>query len=229
MGMLYHYPAMKTNETGVMREIYSWDTGAYLGQIPEAKVTYNVVGNCNEYGHCIGETTWADEFGEEVKGAILDYGSLIYVTLQRAKTSREAIHTIVDLLEMFGYASRAGETFSIADRITDEAWLMEFVGRKDKKKGVVYVARRIPDGMVAAHANLPRITTFPRNDPDDCIYLKDVVELAREWGLYNGSDEAFSFSDTFNPLKPENVRYGDARVWALYSALSSDDSFESTY
>jgi dipeptidase len=141
MGMLYHYPAMTTNETGVMREKYSWDTGAYIGQIPEANVTYNVVGNCNEYGLCIGETTWADEFGEEVKGAILDYGSLIYVTLQRAKTSREAIHTIVDLLEMFGYASRAGESFTIADRMTGEAWLMEFVGRKDKKKGVVYVAR----------------------------------------------------------------------------------------
>jgi dipeptidase len=229
MGTLYHYPARTANVSGVMREIYSWDTGAYLGEIPEAKVTYNVVGNCNEYGLCIGETTWADEFGEEVKGAILDYGSLIYVTLQRVKTSRKAIHTIVDLLETFGYASQAGETFSIADRITGEAWLMEFVGRGDEKKGVVYVARKIPDGMVAAHANLPRITTIPRNDPDNCIYSEDVVDLAREWGLYDGTDEDFSFSDTFNPLTPKMARFGDARVWALYSALSSDEAFEESY
>jgi len=114
------------------------------------------------------------------EGAILDYGSLIYVTLQRAKTSREAIHTMVDLLDTYGYASPAGESFSIADRITGEAWLMEFVGRRDEQKGVVYVARRIPDGMIAAHANLARITTFPRNDPDNCIYTEDVIELARK-------------------------------------------------
>jgi dipeptidase len=229
MGLLYHYPAMTTNETG-MREIYEWDTGAHLGQIPEANVTYNVVGNCNEYGLCIGETTWNDQNNGTVQeGAILDYGSLIYVTLQRTKTSREAIHTITDLLDMFGYASPAGETFSIADRITSEAWLMELVGRRDTKKGAVYVAQRIPDGMIAAHANLGRITTFPRNDPDNCIYLKDVVELAREWGLYNGTDEDFSFSGAFNPVTPQSARYGDARVWAIYSALSSDETFESSY
>jgi dipeptidase len=163
------------------------------------------------------------------EGAIFDYGSLIYVTLQRAKTSREAIHTMVDLLDTYGYASPAGESFSIADRITGEAWLMEFVGRRDEQKGVVYVARRIPDGMIAAHANLARITTFPRSDPDNCLYTEDVIELARKWSLYDGPDEDFSFSDVFNPVTPESARFGDARVWALYSALTSDEEFQSTY
>jgi len=233
MGMLYHYPAKVHNQTAgttTMRKIYNWDGGGYLGEIVEANITYNVVGNCNEHGLCIGETTWDDQGWSQVlqDGAILDYGSLIYVTLQRAKTSREAIRIMSELVDEYGYAS-SGESFSIVDRIASEAWIMEMIGRGKTKKGAVFVARRIPDGMITAHANLARITTFPRNDPDNCIYSRDVVDLARELDLYHGSDEDFSFSDTYNRVTAESARYGDARVWAIFSELSSDETFQKAY
>lgn len=232
MGFLYHYPPSQ-GDAGKKRKIYEWDTGAYLGEIDEADETYNVVGNCNEHGLCIGEST----FGgvgvlQEQKDAILDYGSLIWVTLQRSKSAREAIKTIESLMDTYGYASE-GESFSILDQ-SGEVWLMDIVGRGNDydRIGAVWVARRIPDGMVSAHANQARITTFPRNDPDNCMYADDVVDLAVHYGLYSKDADPvdFSFSDVYCPMTFLQARLSEARVWSVFSAIADrDHSFEREY
>lgn len=165
-----------------MLPVYDWDSGKYLGQIPQAKHTYNVVGNINEHSLSIAETTYGglEELMHQ-PGAIIDYGSLIYITLQRAKTAREAIVTMGDLVAKYGYASE-GESFSIAD--PQEVWIMELIGKGPNEVGAVWVARRVPDGYVSSHANQARITTFPLNDKDNCIYSSDVISFARAKGLY---------------------------------------------
>ena len=230
MGQCYHYPAANHDNT-TMRQVYDWDSGVYLGEIPEARQTYNVVGNINEHGLCIGETTFG---GVQVlahqPGAIIDYGSLIYITLQRSKTAREAIHTMIHLMDTYGYASE-GESFSIADR-SGQVWMMEVIGRGDTygKLGAVYVAQRIPDGMVAAHANQARIQRFERDDPESCIYAPDVVDVAVHYNLYpaNADPLDFSFSDTFDPVDFTTARFGDARVWSIFSKIAPQ-GFEEQY
>ena len=161
----------------------------------------------------------------EDKQGIMDYGSLIYITLQRARTAREAIATIVFLANRYGYAS-SGESFSIADE--NEAWIMELIGKGSKlddkgnnlRKGIVWVARRIPDGYVSGHANQARITTFPLNDKKNCLYAEDVISFAREMGYFSGKDEEFSFCDAYAPLDFGGLRGCEARVWSFFRTVA---------
>lgn len=216
-GELYYQPAADHPE-GAMRDIYEWDTGKYLGKIPQVAHTYSVVGNMNEFQLAIGETTFGGrkELAKQ-SGAIMDYGSLIYVTLQRAKTAREAIKVMTDLVETYGYAS-SGESFSIAD--PHEVWLLEMIGKGEGEKGAVWVALRVPDGYISGHANQARITTFPLNDPQNCIYSKDVISFAREKGWFDGKNKDFSFSDIYAPLDFGGARFCEARVWAGFNKVA---------
>ena len=216
-GCLYkHTPVSKP---AALLSVYEWDTGKYLGQIPEVSKTYATIGNMNEHSLIIAETTYGGrhELGEA--NGIMDYGSLIYIALQRAKTAREAIRVIADLATEYGYAS-SGESFSIADR--EEAWIMEVIGKGKYGKGIVWVARRIPDGYVSGHANQARITTFPKNDPENCLYSDDVVSFARERGYFDGSDDEFSFCDAYAPLDFSALRACEARVWAFFRTVADD-------
>lgn len=217
-GELYFQPA-KDYPAGAMRDIYEWDTGKFLGKIPQVPHTYSVVGNMNEYQLAIGETTFGgrSELSKQ-PGAIMDYGSLIYVALQRAKTAREAIKVMTDLVAEFGYYS-SGESFSIAD--PNEVWILELIGKGEKEKGAVWVAVKIPDGYISGHANQARITTFPQNDPNNCIYAKDVISFARKNGWFNGKDADFSFSDVYAPVDFGAARFCDARVWAGFNKVAS--------
>ena len=225
-GALYHTPGGKY-KAGAMLPVYEWDTGRYLTDIPQVKETYSTIGNMNEHSLIIGETTYGGRGELEDSTGRMDYGSLIYITLQRARTAREAIGVIADLANTHGYAS-SGESFSIAD--PNEAWIMELIGKgckldaqgKNTRKGIVWVARRIPDGYVSAHANQARITTFPKNDPENCLYSPDVVSFAREMGYYNGTDEDFSFCDAYAPLDFGALRACEARVWAFFRTVADD-------
>jgi dipeptidase len=203
-----------------MLDIYEWDTGKYLGKIKQAPVTYNVVGNINEHQVAIGETTFGgrEELGKQT-GAIMDYGSLIYVALQRAKTAREAIRIMTELVAEYGYYS-SGESFSIAD--PNEVWIMEMIGKGEGQKGAVWVALRIPDGYISGHANHARITTFPLKDKENCLYSPDVVSFARSKGWFSGKDEEFSFSDVYAPIDFGGARFCEARVWAIFRKVNKD-------
>lgn len=216
-GELYFRPA-KDYPAGTMVDVYEWDTGRHMGKIPQARHTYSVVGNMNEYQLAIGETTFGGRPELVDTTAIMDYGSLIYMTLQRAKTAREAIQTFSDLVTNYGYAS-SGESFSIAD--PNEVWILEMVGKGPGRKGAVWVAMRIPDGYISGHANQARITTFPKNDPENCLYAKDVISFAREKGYYKGTDDDFSFSDTYAPVTFEGARFCDARVWSGFNKVNN--------
>ncbi len=233
-GELYHYPAADYPE-GAMRDLYDWDSGKYLGQIPEVRHTYNVVGNMNEWQLAIGETTYGglEELWEGE--GLMDYGTLIYISLQRCKTAREAIKNIAELTAKYGYISE-GESFSIAD--TEEVWIMEMIGKGKFEKGMVWVARRIPDGYVCGHANQARITTFPlakKNKTSvtskdfkkfmtdkniDCIYADDVISFAKKYNFYVGKDEDFSFSDVYAPVDFSGARACDLRVWAMFNKVT---------
>lgn len=216
-GELYFTPAARFS-AGSSLQIREWDTQRPLGAIAQVSRTYQTVGNMNQYQLVIAETTWGGRSelfpGKDAVG--IDYGSLIYVTLQRAKTAREAIEIIVSLANEYGYVSE-GETFSIAD--TKEAWVMDIVGKGPDSKGIVWVARRIPDGYICAHANQTRITRFPLNDKDNCLYAPDVISFAREKGWFEGRDEDFSFRDAFNPLDFSGARACDARAWSAFNIL----------
>ena len=216
-GELYYQPA-QDHPAGAMRDIYEWDTGKFLGKIPQPAHTYSVIGNMNEHQLAIGETTFGgrSELAKQT-GAIMDYGSLIYVTLQRAKTAREAIEIMTKLVEDYGYAS-SGESFSIAD--PDEVWILEMIGKGEGEKGAVWVAVRVPDGYISGHANQARITTFPVNDPANCLYSKDVISFARGKGWFNGANRDFSFSDVYAPVDFGGARFCDARVWAGFNKVA---------
>jgi dipeptidase len=224
MADVSHWPAAD-HAPGDVREIYSWDFGTYLGAIAQPAHTYNVVGNTNEFQLTIGETTFGglDDLNCEQglgvcsEQGCIDYGQLIWVTLQRAKTAREAIATLDTLMQTYGYAS-SGESFSIAD--PTEVWMMEIIGKGKYAKGTVWVAVRIPDGHVAAHANQARIRTFARDEPDSVLYAEDVVDFARSVGLYNGSDADFSYSDTYDPVTFEGARFCEARVFTFFQSVA---------
>ena len=221
-GCLYKYNPLK--KMPKMMRVTEWDTGKYMGDIPTVPTTYSTVGNMNEHSLIITETTFGGREELYDPKAIMDYGSLIYITLQRAKTAREAIDTIVELANTYGYAS-SGESFSIAD--TEEAWIMELIGKGEDDKGIVWVARRIPDGYVCAHANQARITTFPLNDKENCLYAPDVITFARKKGYFNGKDEEFSFADAYAPLDFSAMRGCEARVWAFFRMIAEDmDKYE---
>ncbi|MDR1583856.1 MAG: C69 family dipeptidase [Prevotellaceae bacterium] len=246
-GELYFWQASSYPD-GAMLQVYEWDSGKFLGEIPQAPNTYRVIGNMNEHSLAIGETTFGG-IGKLVDTTgIIDYGSLIYITLQRAKNAREAIKIMTELVAAYGYCS-GGESFSIAD--PDEVWILEMVGKgtklhQDKKhkavenlnKGAAWVAVRIPEGYVCAHANQARIQTFPWsngvtsisskeidkifNPEVEVVYAADVAQSARELGLYNGKDEDFSFSDIYNPLDFSGARACEARVWSFFKSVNDE-------
>ncbi len=225
-GALYHTPGGK-HKSGAMLPVYEWDTGRYLTDIPQVKETWSTIGNMNEHSLIIGETTYGGRPELEDSTGRMDYGSLIYITLQRARTAREAIGVIAELADTYGYAS-SGESFSIAD--PNEAWIMELIGKgckldkkgRNTRKGIVWVARRIPDGYVSAHANQARITTFPKDDPENCLYSPDVISFAREMGYYDGPDADFSFCNAYAPLDFGAMRACEARVWAFFRTVADD-------
>lgn len=222
-GELYFTPA-GFFKPGVMLNVTEWDTGRFLGQIPQIGRTYQTVGNMNEHQLIITETTYGGRPELYDPDGIMDYGSLIYITLQRARTAREAIQIIADLANEYGYAS-SGESFSIADK--NEVWIMELIGKGSKldrkgrnvRKGIVWVAARVPDGYICAHANQARITNIDFNDPENWLYSEDVVDFAREMGYFEGADEEFSFCDAYAPLTFSGMRGCESRVWAAYNIL----------
>lgn len=217
-GHLCHYQA-GTHPKGSMRQIYDWDSGVYHGEIEEAPVTYNVIGNINEFQLSIGETTYGGREEMVDSTGILDYGSLIYVTLQRAKTAREAISVMTSLVEKYGYNSE-GETFSICD--PNEAWIMEMQGTGAGSKGVVWVAMRIPDDAICAHANQSRIGKFNMKDKKNVLYSKNVISYARKMGWFNGKDSEFSWKNTYAFPDFSGRRFCDARVWSFFNHYADD-------
>ncbi len=240
-GELYYWAAANYPE-GTMLDVYDWDSGEYRGKIKQALHTYNVVGNMNEYQVAIGETTFGGlkELHHQ-KGAIIDYGSLIYITLQRSKNAREAIKVIAELLAEYGYASH-GESFSIMDK--NEVWIMEMVGKGAFGKGAVWVARLIPEGYISAHANQARIQGFPLKyskggisskqidkifDPGvNTVYAYDVISFAKDHGFYKGKDKDFSFSDVYAPVDFGGARFCESRVWSMFRQVNNDmDKYES--
>ena len=228
-GELYFKPAADY-PPGTMLDVYEWDTNKFLGRIPQLSHTYSTVGNMNEHQVAIGETTYGGKRELRDSTGIVDYGSLMYITLQRARTAREAIKIMGELVAEYGYAS-SGESFSIAD--PNEVWIMELIGKGNemvteggktynKYKGAVWVAVKIPDGYVSGHANQARIQQFPLDDPENCIYASDVISFAREKGYYDGTDEDFSFSATYAPISFGGARFCDMRVWSFFKNINDD-------
>ncbi|MDR0420160.1 MAG: C69 family dipeptidase [Prevotellaceae bacterium] len=233
-GELYFWAAAKY-PPGSMLKIYEWDTNKYLGEIAQAAETYRVIGNMNEHSLAIGETTYGGR--QELAGSgIIDYGRLIYITLQRSRNAREAIKTICELLNTYGYAS-GGESFSISD--PNEVWILEMIGKGKNDKGAVWVAVRIPDGYVSGHANHARITNFPLegkkvknsisskniskifNPEVEYVYAEDVISFARNAGYFTGTDAEFSFSDVYAPIDFSAARACEARVWSFFKQVNS--------
>jgi dipeptidase len=234
-GELYHWPAAKYPD-GAMLDVYEWDSGKYLGKIRQVKETCNVIGNINEFQVSIGETTYGGrkELASQ-KDAIMDYGSMMYIGLQRSRSAREAIKVMMELVAEYGYSS-TGESLSVADK--NEVWLLEMIGKGEGQKGAVWVARRVPDGFICAHANQARITTFPLENGEtsissknldkiflpgiECVYAEDVASFARSKGWYNGEDKDFSFSDTYAPVDFSGARFCEIRVWAMFRQVHKD-------
>lgn len=212
-GALYYKPAAD-HQPGDVRKIVDWDTSKPLGEIAEVAHTYAVVGNMNEHQLSITESTFGGREELADTTGIIDYGTLIRLGLERARTAREAIKVMTSLVAEYGYCSE-GESFSIAD--PNEVWVMEMMGKGGKEKGAVWVAIRIPDDCISAHANQSRIHKIPFSDKENCMYSKDVVSFARKMGLYTGSDEDFSFSKVYCPADWGTLRGCDARAWAFFN------------
>ncbi|MFN8255782.1 MAG: C69 family dipeptidase [Bacteroidales bacterium] len=218
-GELYFWPA-KDYPEGTWLDIYEWDTGKYMGKIKQVTHTYSVIGNMNEFQLAIAETTYGGRDELVNPEGIMDYGSLIYITLQRAKTAREAIKIMAELVKEYGYAS-SGESFSISD--PNEVWIMDMIGKGPGNKSANWVARRIPDGYISGHANASRIRQFPLNDPNNCLYEKDIITFAQSKG-YFGKDRKrtdFSFVDAYAPTDFHTMRFCEARVWAGFRKVNS--------
>jgi len=212
-GELYYTPAGR-HAPGSELDVYEWDTGKFLGKIDQVPVTYSVAGNMNEHQVSIGETTWGGRSELQDPKAIVDYGSLMYITLQRAKTAREAIEIMGGLVEKYGYYS-SGETFSIAD--PNEVWIMDMIGKGPDNKGAVWVARKVPDGYISGHANAARIRQFSLKDKKNTLYAPDVISFAREMGYFDGEDKDFSFAEAYHPPRFGARRFCDARVWCMFN------------
>ena len=215
-GELYHYPAA-TYKKGTLLDVYEWDTGKYLGKIEQARQTYNVIGNMNEFQVTIGETTFGGRPELADSTGIIDYGSLIYIGLQRSRTAREAIKIMTDLVQEYGYYS-SGESFTIAD--PNEIWIMELIGKGPGIRGAVWVAVRVPDDCISAHANQSRIHQFDMNDKENCLYSPDVISFAREKGYFSGVNKDFSFADAYAPLDFGARRFCEARVWSYFNMFT---------
>ena len=206
---------------GAMRDVVDWDTGKPLGQIPQVAHTYSVVGNQNEHQVTIGETTWGGR--EELEGDQgIDYGSLIYIALERSKTAREALKCMTDLATKYGYAS-SGETFTIAD--PNEVWFMEMIGTGKGKNTVVWVATRVPDDMICGHANQARIQQINFRDKENWLYSKNVVSFARKKGYFTGKDADFSFQEAYNPYDFSGLYACEARVWSFFNHFADVDRY----
>lgn len=218
-GFLHHSPAAR-HAAGETRKISEWDTNKPMGEIPQVAQTYNVIGNMNEHQVVIGESTWGgrEELADTTGQAVMDYGSLIYVTLERAKTAREALDIMADLVARHGYAS-GGESFTIADK--NEVWVMEMIG-KGAEKGAVWIAVRIPDNAITGHANEPRIRKVNLKDKANVRYAKDMISFARKRGYFTGKDEDFSFADVYGTHEASTRRGCDARVWSYFRRFSKD-------
>jgi len=227
MDPLYYSPAA-THAAGDSIDIYEWDTGKLLGRIPQVAKTYKVIGNMNEHQVTIGETTFTGrkELGEP--NGIVDYGSLMYIALQRAKTAREAIKIMVDLCNTYGYAS-TGESFSVADK--NEVWIFEIIGKGADEKGIVWAAARVPDGYVAAHANQSRIRKINFKDKENWMWAPDVVSFAKKMGYYdkNGKDADFSFTDAYCPPDPISLLLCEGRVWSIFRRVAPSQHFSEDY
>lgn len=225
MEPLYYSPKAKWKK-GDMVDVYDWDTQVYLGKIPQLLETYHVIGHINEYQVSIAETTFGGR--DELRDTLgkVDYGSMMHIALQRSKTAREAIKVMTDLVAEHGYYS-SGESFSIADK--NEAWILEMIGKGPGRKGAVWVARRVPDGYISAHANRARIREFPLNDPENCLYSPDVISFAEEMGFYNKSDGPFYFADIYDPPTPASLMFCEGRVWSVFNRARPSEPLSSDY
>jgi dipeptidase len=222
-GEMYRWPAAKW-PAGAMLDVVEWDSGKPLGRIPQVEQTWSVVGNMNEHQVAITESTFGGRPELVDTAGMTDYGSLIYIALQRAKTAREAIRIMTGLVAEYGYCS-SGESFSIADK--NEAWIMEMIGKGPGRKGAVWVAIRIPDDCISAHANQSRIQQIPFGDKENCLHAPDVVSLAREKGYFEGKDSDFSFAKAYNPYDFGGLRACEARVWSVFRKYDpSMDQYE---
>ena len=217
---LCHYPA-GTHAKGEKLKIYDWDTKVYHGEIDQAPVTYNVIGNINEFQVTIAETTYGGRAEMVDTTGVIDYGSLIYIALQRSKTAREAIKVMTSLVEKYGYCSE-GETFTVCD--PNEAWIMEMMGAGPGSKSVVWVALRVPDDAICAHANQSRIGKFNMKDKKNVLYSKNVVKYARQMGWFKGKDEDFSWKNAYAFPDFSGRRFCEARVWSFFRHF--DNSFD---
>jgi len=225
-GAIAFYPAAD-HQPGDLCQVYHYENGKLLGTIPEVAHTYSVIQLMNEFQVAIGETTFGglDSLNSQ-PGAILDYGSMMRIGLQRSKTAREMIRVMTELVAQYGYIS-GGESFSVSD--ANEAWIMEMIGKGKYEKGAVWVARLIPDGYVCGHANQARITTFPFqksnnwNDAKQSVYHSpDVISFAKKHEFYRGTNESFSFSDVYNPVRFGGARFCDARVWSFFRKINKE-------
>jgi dipeptidase len=224
-----YYHAGSIHQEGEMVEIYEWDSGwlKLLGKIPQVKETYRVVGNMNEYQLSVGETTFGGREELIDSTAIIDYGNLMYLSLQRAKTAREAIKVMTDLVAQHGYYS-SGESISICD--PNEVWILEIISKGKIEKGAVWVARRIPDGCVSAHANKSRIDEIIEGKPDECVYSNDVITFAEKMGYYDKSKGVpFSFADAYDPATPSGLFACEGRVWSLFRRTAPSLNLQPDY
>ncbi len=222
----FYFTPARTWADGDSLSIYEWDTGEFLGKIKQVARTFKVIGNMNEFQVVIGETTFTGQKELCDANGILDYGSLMYIALQRAKTAREAIKIMVDLANQYGYAS-TGESLSVADK--NEAWIFEIIGKGKDNKGIVWAAAKVPDGYIAAHANQSRIRKINFNDKENWMWAPDVVSFAREKGLYKGTDEDFSFTDAYCPPTPTSLLLCEGRVWSLFRRAAPSQVFSEDY
>lgn len=215
-GELYHYPAA-TYPKGAKLEVYNWEDNRFLGTIDQARETYNVVGNINEYQVTIAETTFGGRPELVDTTGVIDYGSLIYITLQRSRSAKEAIKVMTNLVQEYGYRS-GGESFTIAD--PNNIWILEMIGKGPGIRGAVWVAVRVPDDCISAHANQARIHQFDMNDKANCMYSPDVISFAREKGYFDGVNKDFSFAKAYSPLDFGGRRYCEARVWSYFNMFT---------
>ena len=199
--------------------VYDYDNLVHMGEIPQVPFTYRVVGSINEKQLSITETTWGGRTGQANPDGLLHYTSLMALALQRSADAREAIRTMTGLVAEYGYAS-SGETFSIVD--PEEAWIMEMIGKGTDEKGAVWVAVRIPDDCICAHANQSRIHTFAQDDPENVVFSSDVISYARRKGYFSGDDADFDFSKAYSPTDFHMQRACEARVWSIFNRFSSD-------
>lgn len=221
-----YFAAGKTYSRGDSIEIFEWDTGEFLGRIAQVEKTYKVIGNMNENQVAIGETTFTGRPELTAPNGILDYGSLMYLALQRSKTAREAIGVMTELVAAYGYAS-TGESFSIADK--DEVWILELIGKGSFEKGAVWVAARVPDGYIAAHANQARIRKIDWDDTENWLWSDDLVSFARARGWFEGPDRDFNFVEAYNPLDPGSLLLCEGRVWSIFRRAAPSANFSDEY